>query len=256
MADNQEDVFGGDPTKTVLDELVGEGKKFKTVEDLAAGKKAADDHIAGIEQENSTLKQELDRLKSSGDTETRMADLVDAVRKAQGKKDESNEGEQTALSQEELIETIRSVVQGDKQATTKASNRQIGNELVLKLVDGNADAARQLVTERAEALGMSPKALAELSETSPDAFASLIGTSGSTGNSGSTASLPKHRTDALYNGSDRPMELVGDDGASYKTKAYFDAKKKELGHVKYLNDQQTQRELAKSINGLGSRFSN
>ena len=92
--------------------------------------------------------------------------------------------------------------------------------------------------------------LAELSEDSPTAFAALIDPAGGTASSGNPSILPHVKTDAL--GGDTPVLEV--DG--FKTKAWFDAKKKEVGHVKYLNDQSIQRELARSVNGLGERFNN
>ena len=154
------------------------------------------------------------------------------------------------MSTEELQEAVRSIVETDKTADTKAANRAIGNELVLKRVDGNVEAARALVTERAAALGMSPSKLAELSEESPSAFASLIDPTASAAISGHTASLDGIRTDVL--GDTGPvLEVEG-----FKTKAWFDAKRKEVGHVKYLNDGAVQRELVRSINGLGERFDN
>jgi len=58
-----DDVFStqtGDQTsKTSLEELVGEGKKFKTVEDLAKGKLEADSFIAQLEGELKGVKGDL-----------------------------------------------------------------------------------------------------------------------------------------------------------------------------------------------------
>lgn len=245
MAD---DVFSGDEsTVTVLDELVGEDRKFKTVEDLAKGKKAADDHIAKVERENAEMKAKLEELMKSGNQAEVLSDLVDKIKNTETK---GSEGETTKHSQEELIEIVKSVMKEDKEHDTRATNRQKGNELVLKIADGNVEAARALVAERAQELGMSPAKLAELSETSPSAFAALIGgDKGTATQSQSTSALPKHNTEGMD--TSRPMELDG-----FKTKAWFDAKRKEMGHVKYINDQQIQREFAKSMNGLGERFNN
>lgn len=250
MAD---DVFGDDQsTESVLDTLVGEDKKFKTVEDLAKGKQASDQHIQTVEAENAELKEQLAKLQKDGEGQARLKDLVLAVEKAQ----QGSEAEGDKLSQDELIETIKTVMNTERSAETKAANRQKGNELVLKLVDGDVDAAKLLVTERARELGMRPVDLAELSETSPSAFARLLGGDKGTTQTdgGSTQSLPHQRTDAVD--TSRAMEAQGQDGGVYKTKAWFDAKRKEVGHVAYINDQAIQRELARSINGLGERFNN
>jgi hypothetical protein len=243
-----DDVFAGDQTgKGVFDTLVGDGKKFDNAEALAAGKLKADEHISTIEQENATLKEQLAADGSTKEKETKMSDLLDAIKEANAK--EGSEGGQT-MSTEELEQLVRKVVAGDRGIETKDSNRAKGNELVLKLVDGNVEAARQLVTERGTALGMSPEAMRDLSEQSPSAFAALISPDKSTASSGDLSILPSVNTDVL-NGNAAPLEVDG-----FKTKAWFNAKKTEVGHVKYLNDQSIQRELTRSMNGLGERFNN
>jgi hypothetical protein len=244
------DVFAGDkPAVSVLDTLVGEGKKFDNVEALAQGKAKSDEHIVTLEQENADLKSKLDSTTTTEETTATIQDLIEAVKTTQAPNPEGSEGAKT-MSAEELEEIVRTIVSGDKDADTKALNRRAGNELVLKQVDGNVEAARAFVADRATALGMSPAALAELSETSPTAFAALVVPSESTASSGSLSQLPSINTDALL-GETRAMEIDG-----FKTKAWFDAKKKEVGHVKYINDQSIQVELTRSMNGLGERFSN
>jgi hypothetical protein len=241
-----DDVFAGNQSsESVLDTLVGEGKKFSDAEALAKGKAQADEHISKIEQENAELKAKLEADKSGDDKGTTVANLMKVVQEAQAATS-SKEGE--TMSTEELEKLVRSVVKDDKQADTKAANRAQGNELVLKSVDGNVEAAKALVAERAAAVGLTPAQLAELSENSPAAFAKLI-EAGSTASSGDTSILPGQRTDAF--GDTANMELDG-----YKTKAWFDAQRKQMGHVKYINDQTIQRELTRSMNHLGERFNN
>ena len=118
------------------------------------------------------------------------------------------------------------------------------------MTDGKVDAGRQLVAERARQLGMSPAAMVELSESSPDAFAALLNVQGTAPDSGSVLDLGGSvNTDALGLGGGPAMEIDG-----FKTKAWFDAQRKEMGHVKFLNDGNIQRELSKSMNGFGERF--
>lgn len=236
----------GDQT-SVLDSLVGKDKKFESVEALAEGKAKSDEHITKIEQENADLKEKLEAQLADAGKGQSIEELMAAIKEIQTK--QGSEGAKT-MSTEELQEVVRSVLQDDKATDTKEANRAKGNELVLKKTDGNVEAARALVAERATALGLTPAKLAELSETSPTAFAALIDQPDSTASSGQTSVLPSVRTDVL----DSQAPVLETDG--FKTKAWFDAKKKEVGHVKYLNDQSIQAELARSMNGLGERFNN
>lgn len=244
-----DDVFADNQnSKSVLDTLVGEGKKFDNVEALAQGKAKSDEHITTLETELKELQSKLDGSTNAEEKNATIQDLIEAV-KAQTKTTDDSEGKKT-MSSEELQGIVRSIVTGDREADTKALNRRQGNELVLKKVDGNVEAARVFVADRAAKLGMTPAALAELSEASPSAFAALIDPSGSTASSGSLSQLPSVNPDTL-NQDTRAMEIDG-----FKTKAWFDAKKKEVGHVKYLSTPSIQRELTRSMNGLGERFSN
>jgi hypothetical protein len=192
-----DDVFASDQTgEGVFGTLVGEGKKFDNAEALAAGKLKSDEHIVTIEQENAELKTKLEAADSTKEKEGNMKEIIDAIKDANTK--EGSESGQT-MSTDELEQLVRKVVAGDRGIETKDSNRAKGNELVLKLVDGNVEAAKQLVTERATALGMSPDALRELSEQSPDAFATLISPDKSTASSGDLSILPSVNTDVLEN---------------------------------------------------------
>ncbi len=244
-----DDVFAGDHiSKSVLDTLVGEGKKFDNVEALAKGKAESDEHIATIEKENADMKLRLDTLEAGQQKEGNLTEVLQAIKTANLDK-ESSEGGKT-IPTEELEKLVRNVMTTEEEVATKATNRAKGNSLVLELMEGNVEAARQLVTERAAQLGMTPAALAALSEQSPDAFASLVTPDKSTASSGQTTILPKINTDA-FGQNTTPQEVDG-----FKTKAWFDAKRKEVGHVKYLNSQSIQRELSRSMNGLGERFNN
>lgn len=247
----EQDVFAtdqGSKQESIIDALVGEGKKFDSVEALAAGKLKADEHISTIEQENAALKEQLARTASEDDKAAQVKELLDAVKA--GATNEGSEGGQT-MSQEELEKIVQHAIQNDKSAETKAANRARGNALVLGKVEGNVEAARILVAERAQALGMSTQSLAELSETSPDAFATLIGVNdGTASSSGSLTQLPNNNRDAL-SPSGPALEIEG-----YKTKAWFDAKRKEVGPSKYINDQFIQNELVRSMNYLRERFNN
>lgn len=234
--DNQE---GGN--ESALDALVGEGKKFNDVEGLAKGKQESDTHITKLEGEQAELKTQLEKLQKEKGTEYTVAELMKAVREATAK--EGSTGDKP-MSNEELQEVIKSVMEGETAANTKAANRAQGNKLVLDKVDGNVEAAKALVAERAGKLGMSPAKLAELSEESPSAFARLMEIDTSTASSG-TAGLDKINTESL--GANQPVLEV--DG--HKTKSYFDAKRKEMGNRAYLNDSVLQGELQRSSQALG-----
>jgi hypothetical protein len=243
-----EDVFTqteGDKTGSALEQLVGEDKKFKTVEDLAKGKLQADAHIEQLEGETKLVRDKLAELEGADEKEATVAELLKAVREHQ-KVQGDEEGDK--LSDEDLSKKIREVMQGETEAQTRAKNRGKANQAVLDKMNGDVEAARIYLAERAKQLGMSPEALAELGETSPEAFTKLVEVEQSTGSQGITG-LPGGADTGASLGTDKPMEIDG-----HKTKAYYDKLKASLTPLEYWTDPKLQGQYYKDAMALGDRF--
>lgn len=234
----------GKPTTTALETLVGDGKKFVDAEALATGKVEADTFIEQLKDEKKQLSDALEaEQKKTGQTAT-IADLIKEVRGQTAPKDETNN---QGLSEEDFQERVRTIVQGDSDASTRAENRKQGNTLVLDKMKGSVDAAKTYIAERAAELGTTPDKLAELSETSPKAFAKLMDVTPSAAPNTSTTGLPGNTDN--FNNNAAALEIEGT-----HTKAYFDARKKEMGVVKYVNNTALQLEYMRSAVKLGERF--
>ena len=82
-----------DSTKDYLKELVGEGKKFKTVEDLAKGKAESDAFISSVTRENKELRDSYKKAIEEVNSRTRLEDLVTklSTMAADTSKDDSEE---------------------------------------------------------------------------------------------------------------------------------------------------------------------
>jgi hypothetical protein len=232
-------------TSTALEQLVGEGKKFATVEDLAKGKLAADAHVATLETEAASTKEQLEKLNKEKGTEYTVTDLMKAVKDATDSKEGDSDGAKP-MSTEELQELIKSVIAGETATSTKDANRAKGNALVLDKAKGDPEVAKALVAERARAVGMSTQAMRELSEHSPDAFAKLMEID-STQQAPGTGALDSVNTDLLNSGA--VMEVDG-----HKTRSYFEAKRKEMGNLKYIHDAGLQAEMQRASQALGAKF--
>lgn len=243
-----DDVFTNDQggkTASALEELVGEGKKFATPEDLAKGKKEADDFIETLKAEKQEVEEALAKLKEgSADTET-IAELIAELRKANTPTGDA--GDQN-MSNEDFQEKVLSILKGEKDADIRQTNRSEGNALVLQKVKGDAEAAKAYVTEKAKQLGTTPERLGELSEESPAAFAKLMDLEPSA----SPASTSRLKSDVNIQALSQDQKVMVVDG--HHTKSYFDAKKEELGHVKWINDTALQTEMSKAMSALGEKF--
>lgn len=232
----------GESEPSVLDQLVGEGKKFKTLDDLAKGKLEADAFIEKLKEENQMALEELTKLQGKEEEGTKIKELLDLV------KNQNTESKDNQAEEVDLDAKIREILQGVSSEQTAKANRDKGNALVLDKVGGDKEAAKTFVAERAKQLGLQPKDLADLSERSPEAFAKLIG-SENKGQS-STGSLPGGaNSQAMGNTSNANETIEG-----HHTKAYYDRMRKEMGTRKYLADHRLQNQLMKDAMALGSRF--
>src|SRR5210317_1478061 len=160
-------------TTSPLAELVGEDKKFKSIDDLAKGKLEADQHIGQLEGEMKMLREQMAELEEAASKKATVSDLVDAVKNANKKVDE--DGNQP-ISEEQLKTMVADIMDGRTEAQTRASNFRQANQSVLDKFNGDVEAARTYTAERAKQLGISVDKLKALGEESPSAFKQLMET--------------------------------------------------------------------------------
>lgn len=239
--DNKTSTEGESPVAA----LVGEGKKFATIEDLARGKQEADTYITQLEEEGKTQREKLAELESGKSKEDTVAQLLKEVREQADNK-QGNEGNDNQVTDEDLSKKIKAIMQGETDAQTRAKNRGIANQTVLDKVQGDVEAASAYLAERAKQLGMGLSGLRELGETSPEAFAKLIDVDQSTVSKGITT-LPDQGGNT--SGTGPAMEIDG-----HRTKAYYDNLKKEMGPSKYWGNTKVQGQYTKDAMALKERF--
>ena len=226
-------------SSSLVEQLVGEGKKFATVEDLAKGKLEADSFIEQLQNENKLTREQMIALESDKDKQATIADLIKTVQES-NKQDPDNTNH---VSEEDLSKKIKDILLGEKETETKESNRRKANQAVLDKVKGDVEAAKSYVAEKAKEHGLSVAQLQTLGETSPTAFHKLMETNPSTV-APSVSSLQGQRPPA-------GTATVID---GHHTKAYYDNLKKEIGASKYWSDSRVQGQYTKDAMALGARF--
>jgi len=239
------DVFSqdqGEAGPSPLSELVGEDKKFKTVEDLAKGKQESDAFIVKLQEENKQALDELAKQQGKQEDGKTVSELIAALKESKTK---DAEGGEPTLTKDDLEKLVRDITAGDSAAATAKANREQGNKLVLEKVGGDSDAAKTYLADRAAVLNMTVDQLRGLSESSPAAFAELVGIGRTT--------IPQKGIGDIKSGGDGDflptntvMEVEG-----HKTKAHYDKLKKELGIAKYLGNHKIQNAYLKDAMALG-----
>ena len=227
-----------------LNELVGDGKKFASLEDLAKGKLESDKFITQLEGELKTVREQMAELEEQANKKATVSDLVDAVKAAN--KSEGLEDNQPSVSEDSLQEMVNSILDGRHEKQTRLANYQAANQAVLDKFNGDIDAARTYTAERARQLGINVDRLKALGEESPSAFKQLMDVQPQTGSQGATA-LPQVHVQQQSN-----AEVI--DG--HHTKAYYNRLKQELGPSKYWTDTKIQGDYTRDAMALGDRFNN
>lgn len=157
-------------TTVYLDELVGEGKKFKDVEALAKGKAEADKLIAELKAKedefakNDYAKQLLEKME----TQT----TVPPVQTPEPNKG-TDEGATTPASTEDIESLIAKAIAERETKSAVTANLETVNKTLESNFGTEAEAK---VLAKANELGMTKERLQSIAADSPAAFLSLMGT--------------------------------------------------------------------------------
>ena len=157
-------------TPSTLDSLVGEGKKYRTVEDLANGYQNADGHINKLEGEGVQLRSELDKRLNAED----MVDTIKREREELQAARQAPENTTPSLDEDSLSKLISSTLDQRDTQKTAAVNQQIADTKMKELY---GDKAGEVFQNKARELGISVEFLGEVAAKSPDAFFNTLGIS-------------------------------------------------------------------------------
>lgn len=227
----------------LLNSLVGDGKKFRTVEDLAKSKVESDSFIEQLKRENAEARRALaeaeNKLKDSAGLER----LVDSLKNNQGK-DGSGNQPTPPVSLEDLQKLVRAVTTEEKQKELRSANKSEVDKALIK-AKGTPEKAAEFVREQAVKLGLSPTQVRELSETSPAAFITLFG-----------LQVEQDRKPILRPGPALNSEaaLREMDSSGKRTYSWYEAKRKEMGAAKFFGDFALQRQKQQDMRAMGAAF--
>lgn len=145
-----------------LEQLVGEGKKYASAEELAKGQVNADQHIKTLESENEEL-----RLRNE-----KAATVEDVLAALKEKPKETPEAvkEVKSLSEEDVL----SLLDKKEQEKKYTSNIKEADKLFREHF---GDASDEVFKEKVKELGVSPAHLKNVAADSPRAFMAFFGVS-------------------------------------------------------------------------------
>ena len=151
-----------------LADLVGEGKKFKTADDLAKAKLESDRFIESLKRENQEMREDLAARLT---VEQALAKQREAGNVEPPKPTENTPNPQRQV---DLGDQIEQALAKRDQAKTVQSNIEIVTTKMTE-VFGSIDKAAETISARSKELGMSVESLQQMASTNPKAFYKLIG---------------------------------------------------------------------------------
>ena len=173
--------------KNYLEELVGEGKKFSSAEELAKGKAQSDAFIEQLKREQSELREALAESKS---IEEHLNDLRTAV-VTHNKKEENISAmtvdpnaaapvvAETTAQATPSPDDIRSMVEQEvSRRTSQAQVEQNLDSVISEAKRVHGDNYKQELSQKAMELGSTPDEMFEIAQKNPALFKSVMGLTG------------------------------------------------------------------------------
>lgn len=163
-----------DPAKKYVDELVGEGKKFTDVEELAKGKYKADEYIKHKNREFDELRADYLRLREEYDSGQKLKDIVDRM-SMQPTRDTTHVPPADTKPEYNLKE-LESLVSNQISAHEMAQKRMSNfNQVKAKLQERHGSNYSNVVAKQLEDLGLSQEWLNDNARTAPAAVIRVLG---------------------------------------------------------------------------------
>ena len=251
-----DDVFSGtsqtqqtaqiDPDKSYVEQLVGEGKKFKDAEAMARGKVEADTYI-------ETLTKKLDDISAELEKRMTAEEIADQIRSkmqppvstqtpnpgddehADGTNQNTNQNKQN-FSTDDIERLLEQKIEEKSKVSRATANLDEANKVLREKIGVTAN---QYLSDKASEMGVSLEYLKEQAAISPKAFFNMIGL---------------NQTPTTNTGFNPPSSSVTTvpSGTSERNKAYYDKLYRE--NPKLRLDQKTTIQEHRDMQRLREKF--
>lgn len=241
MAD---DVFDGptepvvDENKDYLQELVGEGKKYSTPQELAKAAVHKDQFIEQIKRENAEMREALSKRNNEEEFLSRIEKVVQP---------KSPEPQDTPVRRDDVKSAItpEDVEQIIEQREAKRKREENLTSVMSKLQEVYGDQYKSRVQSQAQQLGVGTDFLTDVAAKNPQAFYKLLGLD------------QQPRKDDIFSPPPRTqVTTTTSSPSSQKDYQYFQNLRREKGDSWYFS-QRTQQEIwraAKEAERQGKQF--
>lgn len=165
-------VFAAESTSASIQDLVGEGKKYSTVDDLAKAYVNADKFIVQLKTENEGMREDLSQRKTA-------EQILEEIRKpvtppAIPAQESTPPAAPQAINEDALINRLQERLSQDQVRQRQSANV---DEVAKTLIEtfGSEAKANEVVQNKARELGVSVQFLQDAAAQSPKAFYQTLG---------------------------------------------------------------------------------
>lgn len=216
-----------------LSDLVGEGKKFATVEDLAKGKLESDRFIAQLQEELKGLRDASQRDHNAATNLAALQNEIASLKAKTNSPPEPSPNTKGELTQGQLEELVANAITKKEQERTVAQNIAMAQSQLVKAY-GSTEKAQEMLSVKAAEIGMSVPDLRAIAAKSPTAFLQIIGATTKTASDGPDFGTQKLNPAALPLTNGQPKQ-----GSA----AYYNKMRKEIGNKAFFSNVKLQQEI-------------
>lgn len=176
LKDNIADPLAIDPNKKYLEDLVGEGRKFQSPEELARGKYISDVYIKQLESRLDEMREDFKKVRDDNVSRAKLEELIEDLTQRQqlasSDNQKANEDRQPAINPDDIKSLVSSEVQNIASAARRAENFNIVRK---KLQEHFGSNYQVHVKQQVEDLGLTSEEFNEIARSNPKVLFRTLG---------------------------------------------------------------------------------
>lgn len=219
-----------------LDQLVGEGKKYKDNEALARSRFVADEHIERLERENAALRNDYEQARTENMASKRLEELYDQIATRRQQDNQPIVEEKPQYDERRIESLIDNRFRQMEEARTHQDNLQRVRQ---KLEERYGQDYTETLKKNLEQLDLTPTEADELAKRKPSTFIKMLG-------------LDSNATERFQSPPSNTQLNTTQRAEPKRTWSYYQQMKRE--NPKLYHDPQTNIQMLKDAELLGDAF--
>lgn len=178
LFDDPQEKIEFDQNKNYLEDLVGDGKKFKDVEALAKGKAFSDATIDILTKKMDELRTDYLKLREENTAQAKLQEYIDRLEKLPEARErvamepEAKDSKTDGLKMEDIESLFESKIEQREAATRE---RQNFDTVQNKLKERYGDNSSKFLTEQMQNLGLSREDINSMAKKQPNVLIKALG---------------------------------------------------------------------------------